>query len=61
MITLPPKLAAGIVIIVAAAFIITFSAQFIIPGYEPETAIYGMFSMIAVAAFSQRRKGGNGA
>lgn len=53
---IPPKLAAAVLIVVTAAFIATFSAQFLIPEYEPETAIYGMFSAVAVAAFTQLRK-----
>lgn len=55
-----PRLAAAVIVVVTLAFAATFIAQFLIPGYEPETAIYGMFAAIVAAAFAQRRKDDGG-
>lgn len=56
---IPHWLAAVVIVVVTIAFAVTFGLQFVIEGYEPETAIYGMFAAIVAAAFAQSRKGGD--
>ncbi|MGH3993500.1 MAG: hypothetical protein ACRDSN_13690 [Pseudonocardiaceae bacterium] len=50
----------GIIITVTAIFVINFVAQFVIPGYRPDPAVYGIFMGIVGGAFALRGKGRDG-
>jgi hypothetical protein len=52
---LPRPLANAVIVLVALAFAVNFFAQFIVPSYTPDPAIYGVFGAIAGTAFAQRK------
>lgn len=55
---IPSWLAAVVIAVVTVAFGITFGLQFVLPGYKPETAIYGLFgAVVTYLTFMGRRNG----
>jgi hypothetical protein len=54
----PPVIAGVVIVAVTIAFIVTFTMQFIIPDYQPETAIYGLFgAIVSYVAWTGKKSG----
>lgn len=59
-VTIPPPAVVVVVVTVAVLCVGTFVAQFLVDGYRPETAIYGMFAAIVTYMTWSGRQGGDG-